>query len=118
MSARYAHDWREEPEGADMHGQGCLEQLALPLYQPPMCPERLQTEEKTQQESKSWNRCLKKKERRESEKPYAIPIERQMNINIYLLQSLVVNKTGSILGNLKLALLNLLAKFPAAQIAM
>jgi hypothetical protein len=34
----------------------------------------------------------------------------------YLLQRLVVDKTGSIFGNLKLALLNLLAKFPAAYI--
>lgn len=36
-----------ESEGAGMHGQGCLEQLVLPLYQPPICPERLHTEEKT-----------------------------------------------------------------------
>lgn len=57
------------------------------------------------------------KERRESEKPYAIPIKSK-SIDVYLLQSLVVNKTGSIFGNLKLALLNLLAKFPAVQIAM
>lgn len=34
----------------------------------------------------------------------------------YLLQRLVVDKTGSIFGNLKLALLDLLAKFPAAHI--
>lgn len=33
----------------------------------------------------------------------------------YLLQGLVVDKTGSIFGNLKLALLDLLAKFPAAH---
>lgn len=33
----------------------------------------------------------------------------------YLLQGLVVDKTGSIFGDLKLALLDLLAKFPAAH---
>lgn len=36
---------------------------------------------------------------------------------LYLLQGLVVDKTGGILGNLKLALLNLLAELPRSRMS-
>lgn len=116
MSERYANDWRERVRGC----RHAWTRMPGAVGTPPLSAShmsratsyRRENNKKAEHEPNALE-----KERRGNEKPYAIPIKSK-SIDVYLLQSLVVNKTGSIFGNLKLALLNLLAKFPAVQIAM
>jgi hypothetical protein len=110
MSTRYAHDWRESQRVQTCMDKDAWSSWHSPSLSLPYVPSVFTQKRKRNTRAYDEIDGLKRGKTRES--------EGVNEIDVYLFQSLVVDKTGSIFGNLKLALLNLLAKFPAVQIAM